>query len=113
MLSNIEIVRILCDLISHKVSCQFLVSIFYILLSLSWCLLVLVLACPGVCLSWCLSVSNKRKSDKTDRAQFFVGPHMTPRNKIREIFVCFCFTMYTKKKEKIFTIEIEDGREAP
>ena len=63
---------------------------------------------------------------------FFVGPRVTPRKvyglsnfqnfasikilfckilKIHEIFVLFLF--YNVYKENMFTIEIEDGREAP
>ena len=39
-----------------------------------------------------------------------------PRNifyKIREIFVCFCLTIYSVQNQNMFTIEIEDGREVP
>jgi len=32
--------------------------------------------------------------------------------KIRELFL-FCFTMYTKRTCSVFTINLEDGREAP
>ena len=81
----------------------------------------------SVCLFVCLFVSNKRQNGWTDRAQFFVGPSVTSKKvygwsnfqnlpltkfdfwkfgkfpkfcfyKIREVFVCFWFTMYTKTK---------------
>ena len=73
-----------------------------------------------------LFVSNKRQNGRTDQAQFFVGPLVTPGKmygrsnfqkfaynkirflkilkihnffyKIREIF-CFCFTMYTIREQ--------------
>ena len=77
----------------------------------------------SVCLFVCLLVSNKRQNGWTNRAQFFVGPRKTLGKddrifkkllltkfdflkfekstiffyKIREIFVCFSFIMFTKR----------------
>jgi len=75
----------------------------------------------------CLFESNKRQNGWTDRAQIFLGLHVTtgngwsnfqkfPSTKIRflkilnireicliksaKLFVCFCFTMYTKRSLK-------------
>ena len=89
-----------------------------------------------------LFVSNKRQDGKTDRAQIVCGTlHVSKegykiiddqnfknltltkfdfhcilqihdlKKKIRELFVLFL--LYNVFKEDIFTIEIEDGREAP
>ena len=100
------------------------------------------LACPFVCLSVCLLVSNKRQNGWTDRAQIFCGTSRDPREglwkikisniclyqnsivikflnilKIREIFcknprIIFVL-FYDVHKEKMFTINLKDGREAP
>ena len=89
----------------------------------------------SVCLFVCLFVSNKRQNGWADRAQIFCGTSRDSREglwiikisniclhqnsivikffkilKIRELFL-FCFTMI--HKENMFTINLEDGREAP
>ena len=98
--------------------------------------------CLFVCLSVCLFVSNKRQNGWTDRAQIFCGTSREPREglwvmkisniclhqnsivikffkilKIREIFcenprIIFVL-FYDVHKENMFTINLEDGREAP
>ena len=94
-----------------------------------------------VCLSVCLFVSNKRQNSWTDKAQILCGTSYFPREglwiikiskiclhqnsifikilktlKIHEIFwwnprTFFCL-FYNVHKENLFTIKIEDGREA-
>ena len=94
------------------------------------------------CLSVCLFVSNKRQNGWTDRAQIFCGTSRDSREglwiikisniclqqnsivikffkilKIREIFcenprIIFVLC-YDVHKENMFTINLEDGREAP
>ena len=96
----------------------------------------------SVCLSVCLFVSNKRQNGWTDRAQIFCGTSRNHREglwmikisniclhqnsivikflkilKIREIFcenprIIFVL-FYDVHKENLFTINLEDGREAP
>jgi len=96
----------------------------------------------SVCLSVCLFVSNKRPNGWTDRAQIFCGTSRDPREglwmieilniclhqnsivikflkilKIREIFcenprIIFVL-FHDVHKENMFTINLEDGREAP
>ena len=91
---------------------------------------------------FCLFVSNKRQNGWTDRAQIFCGTSRDSREglwiikisniclhqnsivikffkilKIREIFcenprIIFVF-FYDVHKENMFTINLEDGREAP
>ena len=96
----------------------------------------------SVCLSVCLFVSNKRQNGWTDRAQIFCGTSREPREglwiikisniclyqnsivikflkilKIREIFCenprIIFILFYDVHKENMFTINLEDGREAP
>ena len=98
--------------------------------------------CLGVCLFVCLFVSNKRQNGWTDRAQFFCGTSREPREglwiikilniclhqnsifikflKILKIHEFFCenpriifVLFYDVHKENMFTINLEDGREAP
>ena len=90
----------------------------------------------------CLFVSNKRQNDWTDRAQIFCGSSRSPREglwmikisniclhqnsifikflKILKIHKTFCenpriifVLFYDVHKENMFTINLEDGREAP
>ena len=87
----------------------------------------------------CLFVSNKRQNGWTDRAQIFVGHLGTPGKvyefsntclhqnsisikffKILKIHEIFCenpqiifVLFYDVHKENMFTINLEDGREAP
>ena len=100
------------------------------------------LACLSVFLFVCLFVSNKRQNGWTDRAQIFSGTSRYPREglwiikisniclhqnsivitflkilKIREIFcenprIIFVL-FYDVHKENMFTINLEDRREAP
>ena len=78
-------------------------------------------------LSVCLFVSNKRQNGWTDRAQIFCGHHVTT-GKVYEwskfqIFVSikiFCenpriiyVLFYDVHKENMFTINLQDVREAP
>ena len=98
--------------------------------------------CLFVCLGVCLFVSNKRQNGWTDRAQIFFGTSRDHREglwmikilniclhqnsivikflkilKIREIFcenprIIFVL-FYDVHKENMFTLNLEDGREAP
>ena len=100
------------------------------------------LACLSVCLFVCLFVSNKRQNGWTDRAQIFCGTSRDPREglwmikiqifvsikirsslnffkfwkstkffvKIRELFFVLFYDVH---KENMFTINLENGREAP
>jgi len=100
------------------------------------------LACLSVCLFVCLFVSNKRQNGWTDRAQILCGTSRDQGEglwrikisniclhqnsivikflkilKIREIFcenprIIFVL-FYDVQKENMFTINLEDGREAP
>ena len=103
--------------------------------------LYLYFACPGVCLFFCLYLSNKSQNGWTDRAQIFCGTSRDPKEglwmikfskiclhqnsifeifenprnsflKIREIF-CF-FYLLTRRSPVyfIFTNEIKYRREA-
>jgi len=92
--------------------------------------------------SVCLFVSNKRQNGWTDRAQIFCGTSRDPREglwmienlniclhqnsifikffKILKIHEIFCenpriifVLFYNVHKEKMFTINLEDGRKAP
>jgi len=109
---------------------------------LSVCLSVCLGVCLSVCLSVFLFVSNKRQNGWTDRAQIFCGIFRDPREglwmikisniclhqnsisikffKILKIHEIFCknpriifVLFYDVHKENMFTINIEDGREAP
>ena len=72
-----------------------------------------------VCLSVCPFVSNKRQTGGTDRAQILCRTSRKPREglwkiKISKISLQQNSTFfYNVFKEKMFKIEIEDGREAP
>ena len=95
----------------------------------------------SVCLFVCMFVSNKRQNVWTDRAQFFCGTSRDPREglwmikisniclhqnsifikflKILKIHEIFCenpriifVLFYDLHKENMFTINLEDGREA-
>ena len=96
----------------------------------------------SVCLFVCLFVSNKRQNGWTDRAQIFCGTSRDHREglwmikisniclhqnwifinflKILKIHEIFCenpliifVLFYNVHKENMFTINLEDGREAP
>ena len=96
----------------------------------------------SVCLSVCLFVSNKRQNGWTDKAQIFCGTSRDPREglwmieilniclhqnsifikflKILKIHEIFCenpwiiFVLFNDvHKENMFTINLEDVREAP
>ena len=97
----------------------------------------------SVCVSVCLFISNKRQNGWTDRAQIFCGTSSDPREglwmieilniclhqnsifikflqKILKILKFFCenpqinfVLFYNVLKENMFTINLEDGREAP
>jgi len=96
----------------------------------------------SVCLFVCLFVSNKRQNGWTDRAQIFCGTSRDPRKglwmikilniclhqnsifikffKILKIHEIFCenpriifVLFYDVHKENMFTIYLEDRREAP
>ena len=98
--------------------------------------------CLGVYLSVCLFVSNKRQNGSTDRAQIFCGTSRDHREglwmikisniclhqnsifinflKILKIHEIFCenpriifVLFYDVHIENMFTINLEDGREAP
>ena len=101
------------------------------------------LACLSVCLFFvCLFASNKRQNGWTDRAQIFCGTSTDPREglwmikisnislhqnsifikflKILKITEIFCenpriifVLFYDLHKENMFTINLDDGREAP
>ena len=107
-----------------------------------WCEPIIHLYINLACLSVCLFVSNKRQSGWTDRAQIFCGSsrdHMEGLWMIKISNIClhqnsifikflkifklheiFCenpriifVLFYDVHKENIFTINLEDGREAP
>jgi len=64
----------------------------------------------SVCLSVCLYSINVETAETKKKNRFSLNfETQIFFYKIRELFVCFCFSMFVYK-EKIFTIETEDGR---
>jgi len=125
-----------------KKLCQKLLFMFLKTLFLMQVYLYINLACLFVCLFICLFVSNKCQNGWTDRAQTFCGTSRDRREglwmikisnmclhqnsifikffKILKIHQIFCenpriifVLFYDVHKEIMFTINLEDGREAP
>ena len=82
-------------------------------------LVCIYFACLSVFLNVCLYPINVKTAELIG-PKFCVGPHMTPGKVYESKFQRFDFhsifnlvLFYNFHKEKMFTIEIEDGREAP